>query len=158
MKELLEYRVFLVNRLSQAVKEFCEACEPRDPSMKFEGEWTLHQIAAHMRDLNRLVYDKRVQEIIAEENPLFENFDPEAWMMSHYEPNEPMKKILDEFKANVDKFCETLSALPVEAWSRESRHETIGDKLPLQLWVERGLAHIEDHLKEIKKSTINAGV
>lgn len=150
MKELLEYRVFLVNRFCQAAEEFREACKSLDPSMKFEGEWTLHQIAAHVRALNHLVYEKRVREIIVEDNPLFENFDPEAWMMSHYEPEEPLKDILDEFKANVDALCETLSALPVEAWSRESRHETIGDKLPLQLWVERNLAHIEEHLKEIK--------
>jgi hypothetical protein len=150
MKELLEYRVFLVNRFCQAAVEFCEACELLDPSTKFEGEWSLHQIAVHVRELNHLVYEKRVREIIVQENPLFENFDPEAWMMSHYEPDEPMKKILDEFKTNVDALCETLSALPVEAWSRESRHETIGDKLPLQLWVERGLAHLEDHLKEVK--------
>jgi hypothetical protein len=98
------------------------------------------------------VYEKRVREIIAEDNPLFENFDPEAWMMSHYEPQEPLNKILDEFKSHIDHLCETLAALPVEAWSRESRHETIGDRLPLQLWVERGLAHIEDHLLEIKNA------
>jgi hypothetical protein len=150
MKELLEYRVFLVDRFCQAAMEFCEACGALEPDTKFEGEWSLHQIAAHVRDLNHLVYEKRVREILVEDNPLFENFDPEAWMMSHYEPHEPMTKILDEFKSNVDVLCETLSALPVEAWSRESRHETIGDKLPLQLWVERNLAHIEEHLKEIK--------
>jgi hypothetical protein len=148
MKELLEYRVFLVNRLRQAAGEFCEACEALDPSQKY-GEWTLHQIAAHLRDLNHLVYEKRVREIIVEDNPLFENFDPEAWMMSHYEPNEPIKEILDEFRRHVYDLCETLAALPMEAWSRESRHEMIGDQLPLQLWVERGLAHIEDHLLEI---------
>jgi hypothetical protein len=151
MKELLEYRVFLVNRLRKAAGEFCEACEALDPLKKY-GEWTLHQIVAHVRDLNHLVYEKRVREIIVEDNPLFENFDPEAWMMSHYEPDEPIKKILDEFKSHVDQLCEALAALPVEAWSRESRHEMIGDQLPLQLWVERGLAHIEDHLLEIKSA------
>jgi hypothetical protein len=152
MKELLEYRVFLVNRLRKAAEEFCDACEALDPLIKPSGEWTLHQIAAHLRDLNHLVYEKRVRETIAEDNPLFENFDPEAWMLSHYEPEEPIKKILDDFKGHVDQLCETLSALPVEAWSRESRHEMIGDQLPLQLWVERGLAHIEDHLLEIKSA------
>jgi hypothetical protein len=152
MKELLEYRVFLVNRLRKAAGEFCDACETLDPSIKPSGEWTLHQIAAHLRDLNHLVYEKRVRETIAEDNPLFENFDPEAWMLSHYEPDEPIKKVLDDFKGHVDQLCETLSALPVEAWSRESRHEMIGDQLPLQLWVERGLAHIEDHLLEIKSA------
>jgi hypothetical protein len=152
MKELLEYRVFLVNRLRKAAEEFCDACEALDPSIKPSGEWTLHQIAAHLRDLNHLVYEKRVRETIAEDNPLFENFDPEAWMLSHYEPEEPIKKILNDFKSHVDQLCETLSAVPVEAWSRESRHEMIGDQLPLQLWVERGLAHIEDHLLEIKSA------
>jgi hypothetical protein len=152
MKELLEYRVFLVNRLRKAAEEFCDACEALDPSIKPSGEWTLHQIAAHLRDLNHLVYEKRVRETIAEDNPLFENFDPEAWMLSHYEPEEPIQKILDDFKGHVDQLCETLSVLPVEAWSRESRHEMIGDQLPLQLWVERGLAHIEDHLLEIKSA------
>lgn len=149
MKELLEYRVFLVNRLRQAAKEFYEAAVSLDPSVKWSGEWTLQQIAAHVRTLND-VYAERAREILAEENPLFENFDPEAWMLSNYEPDEPFKKILDEFKGNVDALCDTLSSLPVEAWSRESRHETIGDSLTLQLWVERDLAHIEDHLLEIK--------
>jgi hypothetical protein len=153
MKELLEYRVFLVNRLRQAAAEFCEACEKLDPAAKLSGEWTIHQIAAHMRDLQHLVYDARARKTIEDENPLFENFDPEAWMLSHYERDEPMKKILDEFKTSVDDLCERLSALPVEAWSRESRHEIIGDRLTLQLWAERGLAHIEDHLAEMKSGT-----
>lgn len=150
MKELLEYRVFLVNRLEEAAKEFCEACESLDPSTKIYEKWTLHQITVHMRDVNKLVYDMRARRTIEEENPLFENFEPDEWMAAHYDPNEPIKNILEQFKSNVDDLCKVLSALPVEAWSRESHHNTIGDGLPLQLWVERGLAHIEEHLVEIK--------
>lgn len=150
MKELLEYRVFLVNRLEKAAQEFCEACETLDPSTKIYKEWTLHQITVHMRDVNRLVYDMRARKTIKEENPLFENFEPDEWMAAHYDSNEPMKDILDQFKSKVNDLCGVLSAIPVEAWSRESRHETIGEGLPLQLWVERGLAHIEEHLVEIK--------
>lgn len=150
MKELLEYRVFLVNRLAEAAKEFYETCESLDPSTKIYEEWTLHQITVHMRDVNKLVYDMRARRTIVEENPLFENFEPDEWMAVHYDQNEPMKNILEQFKSNVDDLCKVLSALPVEAWSRESHHDTIGDGLPLQLWVERGLAHIEEHLVEIK--------
>jgi hypothetical protein len=43
-----------------------------------------------------------------------------------------------------------LANAPIEIWSRESRHEIIGDGLAVQLWVERGLAHLEEHLAEIK--------
>jgi hypothetical protein len=92
----------------------------------------------------------RARKTIEEDNPLFENFDPEAWMAAHYDPKEPIKNMLEQFQSNVNDLCGVLSALPVEAWSRVSRHDTIGDELPLQLWVERGLAHIEEHLVELK--------
>ena len=151
MKELLEYRVFLVARLGQAAKEFCEACEVCDPSTKVSGEWTAHQVAFHLREINRLVYDVRVRQILREENPLFENFDPEEWMAVHYDSQEEFKKIFSEFKTNVDSLCSVLSAVPNEAWSRLSQHKILGDGLTMQLWVEYGLAHIEEHLVEIRR-------
>ena len=61
-------------------------------------------------------------------------------------------KILDEFIKNADELCKTLRELPQEAWSRESRHETMGGELALQLWVERSLAHIEEHLRNVKRA------
>ena len=44
-----------------------------------------------------------------------------------------------------------LRALPAEAWSRESRHATMGSGFTLQTWVERGLAHIEEHVETVRK-------
>jgi hypothetical protein len=43
-----------------------------------------------------------------------------------------------------------LGRLPAEAWSRESRHATFGGGFTLQTWVERDLAHIEEHLKVVQ--------
>ncbi len=40
---------------------------------------------------------------------------------------------------------------PQEVWSREGRHEALGGGLTLQLWVERSLAHIEEHLAAVKQ-------
>jgi len=151
MKELLEYRVFLVNRLGRAAEEFCEAGKVVDLNKKISGEWTVHQVAFHLRDLNNLVYDVRVRQTLNEENPLFENFDPEEWMTTHYDKNESLEKVLSEFKLKVDSLCTTLSEMPNEAWSRLSQHKILGSELTLQLWVEYGLAHIEEHLLEIKK-------
>ena len=50
---------------------------------------------------------------------------------------------------------QNLRDLPQEAWSRESRHETMGGELALQLWVERNLQHIEEHLQTLKKAKIS---
>jgi hypothetical protein len=97
------------------------------------------------------VYDIRIQQTLNETNPEFKNFDADEWMSAHYNQQESLANILDEFIKNVDELCKTLRDLPQQAWSRESRHETQGGELALQLWVERSLAHIEEHLQSLKK-------
>jgi hypothetical protein len=152
MKELLEYRVKMIARLEEVAQEFRAACVAvNDPFAKPEGGWTLHQIAWHTRDVEKLVYGARIQQTLTENNPEFKNFDADAWMAAHYDQQEPLTQILDEFIKNVDDLCTTLRGLPQEAWSRESRHEIQGGGLTLQLWVERSMAHIEEHLLTLKK-------
>ncbi len=152
MKELIEYRKRLVERLAEAAHEFYSAYEAADPSRLVEGEWTLHQVAAHVRDIDRAVYNARAQRTLQEDTPLFESVDPDDWMARNYDGNEPLKNILHEFKSNVEALCNLLNEMPDEAWARDSRHETLGDELTLQLWVERSLAHIQEHLDAIRKS------
>lgn len=152
MKELLEYRVKLIARLGESAKEFRAACEAvSDPFAKEKDEWSAHQIASHVRDVEKLVYGARIHQTLNENNPQFKDFDEQAWMTGHYNQNELLAVFLDEFIKNVDDLCQTLRDLPQEAWSRESRHEIMGGELALQLWVERNLAHIEEHLQTIKK-------
>ncbi len=153
MKELIEYREKMIARLENAAQEFCAACKTiGDPFAKVEGEWTLHQIASHTRDVEKLVYGERIRQTLHSDNPTFKSFDADEWMANHYNPDEALADILNEFSSNVEALCVTLKDLPQPAWSRESRHETIGGELTLQLWVERSLEHIEEHLKTIKNA------
>lgn len=151
MKELLEYRVKLIARLKEATQEFRIACEAvNDPHAKLAGEWTLHQLAAHTRDVDKFIYGDRIRRTINEDNPEFKNFDADAWMLEHYNKDEALSKILDEFTARMEELCNILKDQPGEAWSRVSRHETMGGDLTMQIWVERSLAHIEEHLTALK--------
>jgi len=153
MKELIEYREKLLARLREATKEFCEACQSfSDPFTKADGEWTAHQIAFHVRDVEREVYGMRIRSTLNEDNPEFKNFDPDAWMDKNYNRDEPMEKILNELSENMNGVCDLLAGMPQEVWSRLSRHEALGKELTLQLWAERGLAHIEEHLESLKKA------
>lgn len=155
MKELNEYRSHLLERLAAATKEFRDAClatkDTHAPLNK--GEWNVHQIAAHTRDVNELVYGMRAKRTAQEDNPEFKNFDGDAYMAEHYNTNEPLHEMLDGFVKSVEVLRDFLKALPAEAWSRESRHLTFGDGFTLQTWVERNLAHIEEHLEVIKKQS-----
>jgi hypothetical protein len=52
----------------------------------------------------------------------------------------------------VESFAAMLRALPAEAWSRESRHAIMGNGFTLQTWVERDLAHIEEHIATVNSA------
>lgn len=153
MKELIEYRRKLVERFGESARELCAAYKSiGDPFAKLGDGWNLHQIAAHTRDVQKLVYGMRIERTLSEVDPEFANFDADEWMAAHYDSREPLEKILDEFMRNADALRRALDDLPREAWSRESRHEALGGGLTLQLWVERNLAHIEEHLNTVKQS------
>jgi hypothetical protein len=153
MKEIMEYREKLIKRLGEAAREFRAACEAvGDPFVKVggEGEWTLHQIASHTRDVEKLVYSERIYRTLNEDNPRFQSFDADEWMAAHYNRQESLAGILHEFTNTMDELCVILSGVLHEAWSRESSHPELGGGLTLQLWVERSLAHIEEHLRAVK--------
>lgn len=155
MKELAEYRVRLLARLEAAASEFRAEClKTDDPYAPLDtDDWTVHQIAVHTRDVNALVYGFRARRTAMEENPEFPAFDGETHMSANYNPRESLKEILDGLVQNVRALVEWLSALPIESWSRVSRHTMLGSGLTLQAWVEKDLAHIEEHLETIKNKT-----
>lgn len=154
MKELNEYRIHLIERLVSATREFRDAClAMQDPFAPLdENGWNVHQVAVHARDTNHLVYGLRARRTAEEDNPEFQNFDGDAYMAEHYNANEPLQELLDDFATDVEALAGMLRELPVQSWSRESRHATLGSGFTLQTWVERDLAHIEEHLATVQKA------
>ena len=152
MKELAEYRMRLLERLQDAASEFRAEClKADDPHAPFNAdEWTVHQIAVHTRDVDKWVYGLRAHRTAVEENPEFPNFDGEIHMSANYNAGEPLNEVLESLVENVRTSVEWLRALPTESWSRVSRHTTLGSGLTLQTWVEKDLAHIEEHLETVK--------
>jgi hypothetical protein len=153
-KELREYRIQLVNRLAEAAVRFREVClAVKDPYAALEaGSWSIHQVAVHTRDVHQLVYGVRARRTAEEDNPEFPNFDSDAYMAEYYDKNEPLKDLLDRFVDDAESFTAMLRGLPAEAWSRESRHAIMGSGFTLQTWVERGLAHIEEHIETVRSA------
>jgi len=151
--ELLEYRSRLIHRIQSAAQEFSDACRAvKDITKPVDGGgWNTHQLAAHTRDVHIHIYGMRVRRTVAEDRPVFPNFDNDAWNAGHYHAEEPLAKILDEFLADVRQMVPWLESLPPSAWSRPSRHELQGDSA-MQAWVERVLAHIQEHLETVQKA------
>lgn len=153
MKELEEYRISLMEKLEDAAKAFraeCLAVKDAYAPLAKDG-WNVHQIAVHTRDVDNLVYGLRARRTAMEDNPEFPNFSGEAYLAEHYDAKESLSELLNGFVASVQALVELLRALPVEGWSRVSSHSTLGSGLTLQSWVEKDLAHIEEHLATVKK-------
>ena len=154
MKELLEYRARLTKRLVEAADEFRSAClAVKDPQalLPAEGGWSVHQIAVHTRDVDELVYGLRARRTAVEDNPDFPNFDGNIYLAENYDASESLTGILDDLVDHTRSLAEFLQTLPPEAWSRLSRHTTLGGGFTLQSWVEKDLAHIEEHLETVRK-------
>ncbi|MCZ2126803.1 MAG: hypothetical protein LC099_03400 [Anaerolineales bacterium] len=155
MKELTEYREKLLARLRGAAAELRDECAAvENPFAPLTGEWTAHRVAFFLRGMLRDVYAMRARRTWEEDNPLFENFDADSWIAQAYNRDEALEKILDEFSASANDLCDFLSAMPTEGWSRLSRHAALGKGLTLQLWVERGLAHIEAGIQKFRREAL----
>ena len=153
MKELKDYRKKLIEKLVNTARDFrTTSLAVKDPYMPLEEEgWNAHQVAVHTRDVDKLVYGMRARRTVEEDNPEFQNFNGEAYMAEHYDSNESLSDILDRFVDSVESLAELLRSLPDEAWSRVSRHATLGSGFTLQTWVERGLAHIQEHVETLSR-------
>ena len=154
MRELIEYREKLIDKLNTAAKEFQESClAVNDPYAPAQPDgWNVHQIAVHARDVDKLVYGLRVRRTLEEDDPAFPDFDGEAYMKAHYDPKESLRGVLDGLVTSIGSLVRLLREMPAEGWSRPSRHETQGSGLTLQTWVERGLGHIEEHLATVQNT------
>lgn len=154
MKEVSGYRTQLISKLIASARKFREAClAVQDPFAPVEADgWNVHQVATHVRDVDQLVYGLRAKRTATEDNPEFPNFDGDAYAREHYSPDESLEEMLAGFLQSVESLADMLRNLPTEAWSRVSRHEKLGENLTLQLWVERSLAHIEEHLETVRKA------
>jgi hypothetical protein len=143
----------LIGKLAAAAKDFRAAClAVKDPHAPLEeGGWNVHQVAVHTRDVDKLVYGLRARRTALEDNPEFQNFDGDAYMAGHYDVDESLDAMLNGLVESVESLAENLRSLPTEAWSRESRHATLGSGFTLQTWVERNLAHIQEHLETVQK-------
>jgi hypothetical protein len=153
MEELTEYRQKLIGKFAQAPVLIEQVIKKiKDPNQPLEeGGWNVHQIITHMRDVNKQVYLPRLQRIMNEEDPLFENFDGDAWMIKHYDPKEHLESVLLELYEQCRSTADWLTQLSPPSWIRNGIHPAIGNHT-MQWWVERTLAHVSEHVTQLEGS------
>jgi hypothetical protein len=160
MKQLTEYRVRLLDILSRQPAELAETIAAI-PS----GEWsvrrtrdgsTVHQIAAHVRDLEVRAFLPRFRRILTETDPVLEMFPSHRWAADDYAPDELMTEILADFARAREEALILMRPLAPADWSRAGFHPPSGRRTALW-WAERMYSHAQGHLDEIRRARAPRG-
>jgi len=156
MDELLAYRQNLLANLKDIVSELCQTAatipEAAWHTPPARGQSTPHQTLAHLRALESQAIAVRLRRILDESEPHLPLFDDDGWMAIHYDPNEPVQTILDEYASLRQQELSWLKDLPPQAWNRTARHPWWGVRA-LQWWVEQCLLVARQHLEQLQNES-----
>ncbi len=130
--------MWLVNRLEET-----EMFTPPAP-----GEWTIHQLVAHMRDTEEQVFLLRTERILREVHPAVLNFDQDVWNREHYLASEPLRKINSEFRAARRKVVRLLRQATKKDWDNWALHPEYG-RISLDWLLEHNYHHTLEHTAQI---------
>lgn len=145
-------RATLIDRLESSGKDYLrylrQLSDAEIHNSPAQNEWSIHQVATHMRDTEQHVFLLRTQRILSEVHPAVQSFDQEAWNREHYAPSEPLKKIVAEFRAARRKLVRLLHQTSGKDWANWATHPEYG-KISLDWLALHNYSHTLQHLAQI---------
>lgn len=136
-----------LERLAQQIPE-AELFQPADPD-----EWSLHQVLVHIRDVEVRAYHIRLERILRQDNPHFEDFDAEGWMHMHYRDSEPVRTVVTSFNAARQRAKMLTADMRPEDWERTGTHPETGPR-SFEWWMIRSIDHAQEHLDELAQRLV----
>lgn len=110
--------------------------------------WSAPEIAAHMADIE-VGLGWRLRQILAEDSPMLQPFDQEAWaQVLRYEERDT-ETSLAAYAAERALNVEIMSRLDEAGWNRLYRHPEFGNR-PLRVLVEHIANHDLVHMRQIR--------
>ncbi len=112
------------------------------------GEWSLTEIACHLRDVEAEVHTVRFQRLVEEPNPFMAGIDSDAWAVERDYRSQDGRRALEAFGEARVQNVEYLRSLPAESWSRQMRHSILGPSTLADM-VSLSIEHDRLHLAQI---------
>lgn len=149
------YREGLINRYAQQADALRAAIGAKDASELHSapapGEWSPHQVLAHVAAVESQAFVPRLKRIASEEHPDLPNWDEGAWMATQYDAGGDAETWLDMFETARQEGLDLVQGLAEDDWNRTGRHPSHGDRT-LQWWVEYSVSHTDDHLDQLNET------
>jgi DinB superfamily len=116
-----------------------------------EGEWSVQECLAHIRNIEQKVFLVRIGKVVKETEPFIANFDEFAYHREHWTADEPVTTILPEFVA---ARAQLIGLLETADWARTGTHEERG---PISLdWLAAYVTnHTWEHMSQLMRVRLN---
>lgn len=127
------------------------ADDQRDWDFRPTGtEWSLTEIACHLRDVEREVHQTRVHALLAEEGAFLAGVDADEWAIPRNYRAQVGRAALAGFLAARQATIDLLTPLPAELWARQGQHTFFGPT-SLQEIVYLAIQHDRVHARQIEE-------
>lgn len=141
LDELKSFRDFAAHVLTDAHRDWFYR-----PS---ETDWSLTEIACHLRDVEREVHQSRVRALLAEEGAFLPGVDADQWAIPRNYRSQVGRVALSGFLAARDETIALLTPLSPEIWARQGQHTFFGPT-SLQELVFLAIQHDRVHARQIE--------
>ena len=114
------------------------------------NKWSIAEILAHLRDVEREAFQVRLRRTIGEDTPTFELWDQERAAADRDYLAQSGRAALDEFKALRAETVAALESVPVEKWERVGVHPERGPATLEEQVTRQVKNHDLTHMIQIK--------
>jgi uncharacterized damage-inducible protein DinB len=139
----------LIERYGDGGPLLVQACSNLSPEQcrdhPVPGTWSIAELVVHLLDSD-LVFADRIKRLIAEDAPVLQGFDEQAWIKG-LNPNAlPVDEAASLFAANRQWMTRILQAQGEEAFARAGTHTEKGRQTLTEVLVY-ATNHLDHHLK-----------
>ena len=91
-----------------------------------EGEWSLTEIACHLRDVEREVHQARFNALLEDDSAFLPGVDADEWAMTRNYQAQDGRAAAAAFVADRAETIARLAPLPLAVWERQGQHTFFG--------------------------------
>jgi len=114
------------------------------------GKWSILEIVAHMRDMERDAYLTRYRRILAEENPPLPDIDGDIYAIRGDYRSQRLPDLLRDWLKLRKECLKLLKSVKGPRWERMGTHETAGPLTMDALLSRQAVGNDEAHLAQIE--------
>jgi hypothetical protein len=113
-------------------------------------EWSARTILAHLRDVEMFSARLRYERMLAEDAPVFADFDEDAWAIDRNRSRDGTAQTTGDFGLQRRATVGMLRCIRAGDWSRSGSHPARGE-FTVSTWLDACMEHDAMHLAQLER-------